>query len=501
MSEPTTNVMEPPEAKPAAGIASAAPSAPTKKRKRALRSSDATPAMTVEDYTQWKNRNRYYYDGLTQLFQLNIPAGARVLEIGCADGDLLAAVHPKIGVGIDINGSIIKYASRRHPKLTFHQADGHDFEIDQKFDYIILSNLLGEVHDIQQVLQQVQCMCHPKTKLLITHYNYVWEPVLRLAQNLGLRRPLPLQNWLSFADMNNLLEMCDYRIVRKQLRTLLPKYVPLLSYFCNRILGVLPGINHLCMTTFVVAMPKPAPLDPKNVTCTVVIPTKNEKGNIENAIKRTPAMGKHTEFIFVDGQSTDGTIEEIQRVMKKYPDHDIKYFQQDGKDKGDAVRKAFAHAEGDVLIILDSDLTVPPEDMPKFFDALVHGRGEFINGSRLVYPLEEQSMRFLNHVANKTFAVMFSWLLEQRLKDTLCGTKVLHRDDYALIAANRDYFGEFDPFGDFDLLFGAAKLNLKIVEIPIRYQPRSYGEIKINRFRDGWMLLKMCWLAFRKLKL
>ena len=468
---------------------------------RALRSSDDSAAMSVEDYIKWKERNRYYYDGLSQLFQLNIPAGARVLEIGSGDGDLLAAVQPKVGVGIDLNGSIINYASKRHPGLMFYQADGHDFEIDQQFDYVILNNLFGEVDDIQKVLQQIQCMCHAKTKLLITHYNFVWEPVLRLAQKLGLRRPLPLQNWLSFADMHNLLEMCDYRIVRKQLRTLLPKYVPLLSYFCNRFLGVLPGINHLCMTTFVVAMPKPVPQDPKNVTCTVVIPTKNEKGNIENAIKRTPAMGKHTEFIFVDGQSTDGTIEEIERVMKKYSDHDIKYFQQDGKGKGDAVRKAFAHAEGDVLIILDSDLTVPPEDMPKFFDALVCGRGEFINGSRLVYQLEEQSMRFLNHIANKTFAVMFSWLLEQRLKDTLCGTKVLHRDDYALIAANRDYFGEFDPFGDFDLLFGAAKLNLKIVEIPIRYQPRTYGEIKINRFRDGWMLLKMCCLAFRKLKL
>ena len=185
--------------------------------------------MTVEDYIKWKSRNQYYYDGLSQLFQLNIPAGARVLEIGCGDGDLLATVQPKFGVGIDISGGIIKYASKRHPKLTFHQADGHDFKIDQKFDYVILSNLLGEVDDIQQVLQQVQSMCHAKTKLLITHYNYVWEPVLRLAQNLGLRRPLPLQNWLSFADMHNLLEMCDYRVVRKQLRTLLPKYVPLLS--------------------------------------------------------------------------------------------------------------------------------------------------------------------------------------------------------------------------------------------------------------------------------
>ena len=162
MSDPTTKVVKPLETKPAAGVASAAPSAPTKNCKRALRSSDATPAMTVEDYIKWKSRNQYYYDGLSQLFQLNIPAGARVLEIGCGDGDLLAAVQPKVGVGIDINGGIVKYASRRHPGLTFHVADGHDFDIDQQFDHVILNNLFGEVDDVQQVLQQIQRVCHYK---------------------------------------------------------------------------------------------------------------------------------------------------------------------------------------------------------------------------------------------------------------------------------------------------------------------------------------------------
>ncbi len=501
MTEVATNEIETQTPDRAKATARPVRTGPPGARKRALRSTDAQTYPSVEDYLKWKTRNRYYYDCLTKLFQLNIPHGARVLEIGCGDGDLLAAVQPQLGVGIDINSSILKFASRRYPKLTFHQADAHDFHLDQQFDYIILSNLLGEVRDIQRVMQQIQHVCHPKTKILITHYNYLWEPALRLAQRMGMRRPLPLQNWLSLPDLYNLLEICDYRVVRKQLRMLLPKYVPLLSHFFNRFLAILPGINRLCLTTFVAAMPKAVPRDPKGVTCSVIIPTKNEMGNIEDAVKRTPPMGKHTEFIFVDGQSIDGTIEEIERVIRAYPDRHIKFFQQDGTGKGDAVRKGFAHAGGEVLMILDSDLTMPPEDLPKYFEAVVSGRGEFINGSRLVYQLKDQSMRFLNLIANKTFAILFSWLLEQRLKDTLCGTKVLHRDDYERIAANRAYFGEFDPFGDFDLLFGAAKLNLKIVDIPIRYQPRSYGDIKIERFKHGWLLLKMCWLALRKLKL
>jgi glycosyltransferase involved in cell wall biosynthesis len=231
-----------------------------------------------------------------------------------------------------------------------------------------------------------------------------------------------------------------------------------------------------------------------------VIPCRNEKGNIEAAIQRLPNFGNHQEIIFVDGHSTDGTVEEIQRVIDTYRDRTIRFLAQDGQGKGDAVRKGFAAATGDILMILDADLTVPPEDLPKFYDAIVCGKGEFINGCRLVYPMEGQAMRFLNLLGNKFFSVAFSWLLNQPLKDTLCGTKVMFREDYLKLAANRHYFGDFDPFGDFDLILGASKLNLKILEVPIRYRDRTYGSTKISRFQHGWLLLKMTFFAFCKLK-
>jgi glycosyltransferase involved in cell wall biosynthesis len=226
-------------------------------------------------------------------------------------------------------------------------------------------------------------------------------------------------------------------------------------------------------------------------------------------------MGSHTELIFVDGDSTDGTVEKIEELIEKHRGKkDIKLIHQvpRGSDeahtgkmlklgKGDAVRKGFDAASGDILMILDSDLTVPPSELPKFYRAMAEGRGEFINGTRLVYDMEAGAMRFLNMLANHAFSILFTWLLEQRIKDTLCGTKVLSKSDYESIRANRAYFGDFDPFGDFDLLFGAALLNLKIVEVPIRYRARTYGDIKIERWKHGLLLLRMSWIAAKKLKL
>lgn len=238
----------------------------------------------------------------------------------------------------------------------------------------------------------------------------------------------------------------------------------------------------------------------KDFSTSILIPCRNEKGNVETAIKRVPEFGAHQEIIFVEGGSTDGTKEEIERIIRTYPNKDIKLIVQDGVGKGHAVRKGFAAAEGDILMILDADLTVPPEDLPKFYDALAEDLGEFINGCRLVYPMEKEAMRFLNLMGNKFFSLMFTWILNQRFKDTLCGTKALFRKDYERIQANRRYFGDFDPFGDFDLIFGAVKQNLKVAEVPIRYRERTYGSTNISRFKHGWLLLRMTLFAYRKIK-
>jgi ubiquinone/menaquinone biosynthesis C-methylase UbiE len=459
----------------------------------------------------WAKRNRYYYQDLDRLHQFLIPTGSKVLEIGCGTGNLLAQIQPSIGVGIDFSSVVIDLAQTKYPDLCFYCLDAEDIDLEigiqypllaTRFDYIILSEVLGDLTDIQRVLENLQQICHPKTKVIINFHNFLWEPILHFAERIGQRRPQPPQSWLSMNDVINLLNITGYQPVKSGRRCILPKYIPIVSNFVNRYLSPLPIVNHLGLTNYIVSRPQTDRTTIRqDYTVSVIIPARNEAGNIAAAIDRLPQLGKHTEVIFVEGHSQDDTWHKVQTLVQEYTgDFTIQAFQQSGKGKGDAVRLGFEKATGDILIILDADLTVQPEELVNFVNAIVSGHGEFINGSRLVYPYSQAAMPWLNTLANKFFALVFSFLLGQNIKDTLCGTKVLWREDYLRIVANRRYFGDFDPFGDFDLLFGAAKLNLQIVEVPVRYQPRTYGESNIAHVREGLVLLKMCVYAALKIK-
>jgi len=447
----------------------------------------------------WEQRARAYHEDQVRYFRFLVPEGLHVLEVGSGLGTLLAAVKPARGVGIDLSPQMVKEAARRHPALEFRVGDAETLELHETFDVIILADLVGHLVDVEAALERLHQACKPHTRIIVSYYNHLWEPLLRFCEKVGMKMPQPEQSWLSPADIANLLYLADFDVVKVERRMLLPTSVPLLSCLCNDLLAYLPGFRALCLSHYVVARPRLRKSE-RPYSTTIVIPCRNERGNIDAALRRIPRFGGRQQIIFVDGHSSDGTQEEIRRLMVCYPGKDIKLLVQDGKGKGDAVRKGFAHATGDVLMILDADLTMPPEALPKFYEALAGGKGEFINGCRLVYPMESRAMRVLNLVGNKFFSLTFSWLLNQRIKDTLCGTKVLFRQEYERIAAHRHYFGDFDPFGDFDLLFGASKLNLHIVEIPIRYQARVYGRTNIQRFAQGWLLLKMTVYGFFRLK-
>lgn len=445
-----------------------------------------------------RESERFYHRLLKRHYAFLVPPGRRVLELGCGLGDLLAAVRPARGLGVDFSPAMIDLASKRHPDLEFQAADALEWSGRETFDYILLSDLVNDVPDVQAILDRLHRVSGPDTRLVVNFFNNLWRPVLALAEKLGAKAPTLAQNWLSTADMKNLLHLAQWEVVKQDTRILWPLRTPLVDAFFNRWMA--PWMRPFCLTVFLVARPRPRPAPERQYRCSVVIPARNEAGNIEAAVQRTPEMGAGTEIIFIEGGSRDNTWDEIERVRARYPARRIQALRQKGRGKGNAVREAFAAATGDLLFILDADLTVPPEQLPKFYEVARSGTADFVNGVRLVYPMEQEAMRFFNMVANKFFGAAFSWLLGQTLKDTLCGTKVLFKKDYEAIAANRDYFGDFDPFGDFDLLFGAAKLNLRILDLPVRYQARTYGETNIQRWRHGWLLLRMTAFAATRLK-
>jgi len=441
----------------------------------------------------------FYHRRLYRIYQFLVPPGRAVLEVGCGEGDLLASVRPEPGVGVDISGEMVLKAQEKHPEHSFVQASLYELEPGQKFDFIILSDLVNDLWDVQAALEHLRQFCTRDTRVVINAYSNLWALPHKAAQTLRVATPLLTQNWLTVEDIHGLLRIAGFDVIRSWPEILWPIPTPALAAVCNRWLVKLWPFRIFGLTNFTVARAVDLP-KPRTATVSVVVPARNESGNIEHIFRRVPAMGAGTDLIFVEGHSRDDTFAEIERAMQRYPHVKSRLLKQRGTGKGDAVRLGFSQAGGEILMILDADLTVPPEDLPRFYEALISGKAEFINGVRLVYPVEKQAMRFLNLVGNKFFSLIFSWLLGQNIKDTLCGTKVLWRAHYETIAANRSYFGDFDPFGDFDLIFGAAKHSLKILDLPIRYRPRVYGETNIQRWRHGLLLLRMVRFAMNRIK-
>jgi SAM-dependent methyltransferase len=454
------------------------------------------------DYRRTRS-GRYYHSELTRIYQFLVPPAQRVLELGCGSGDLLAALKPARGVGIDFSPRMIAESEARHPELKTVLADVHELESEEKFDYVILSDLVNDLWDVQALFEQIAAVCEPRTRIIINSYSRLWELPLAMVRRLGLAHPSITQNWLTVEDLENIFYLTGFQVIRSWPEILFPVRVPGFSRLCNSYLARTFPFRFAALTNFIVARlaPRQHPDNSKpDAVVSVVVPARNEAGNIEEIFRRVPEMGAGTELIFVEGNSTDETYRTIESAIARHRERNSKLLKQPGKGKGDAVRTGFSAATGDILMILDADLTVAPEDLPRFYEALSSRKGEFINGVRLVYPMEQRAMRFFNLVANKFFSLAFSWLLGQQIRDTLCGTKVLLKTDYDVIASNRRYFGDFDPFGDFDLLFGAAKLNLKLVDIPVRYAERTYGQTNIARWRHGLLLLKMTWFALRRMK-
>ncbi len=451
---------------------------------------------------RWHAPGDAYRRRLQRVYRQVVPPGLRVLELGCGTGDLLASLEPSFGVGVDFSAAALARAARRHPGLRFVRGDVHDVGgLEGPFDAIVLSDLLNDLWDVQGCLEAVARLATPRTRIVFNVYSHLWEWPLRLARRLGLTKQVLEQNWLTGEDVHNLLELAKLKAVKRWTEVLLPLPVPLLAAFADEVLVKLWPFRLFAVANFAVVRARgPRLAATVRPAVSVIVPARNEEGNVRSVFERTEVLGADAELVFVEGHSTDGTRAEIERQIAAHPSRRARLLVQEGRGKGDAVRLGFDRSSGEILVILDADLTVPPEDLPRFVKVLREGTGELVNGVRLVYPMERQAMRFLNLLGNKAFCAAFTFLLGQPLRDTLCGTKAVWRDDWERISEGRKQLGDFDPFGDFDLLFGAAKLGLDIVEVPVRYRERVYGETNIKRWRHGLLLLRMAAFAAARIK-
>lgn len=451
---------------------------------------------------RWIRRNAYYYEEDRRFLRFLIPESLSILEIGSGTGQLLAALRPQRGVGIEFSATMIDGARRAYPHLEFVLGDAEDpdilAQIEGPFDIVIFDDTFGLLDDCQIFLACLKKRLSANCRVVIAHHNHLWEPGLRLGEMLGLKMPQVGNSWLSDHDVQNLLQLAGYEMVQGDRRQLVPYRVGGIGTIVNRYLATLPLLQRLCVRNYVVA--RPVLPNPAIRSASVIIPCRNERGNIAPLVRRLPVFSENQEIIFVEGHSSDDTYEEVERVIRANPGRSIQLLRQPGIGKGDAVRAGMATATGDIVMILDADMTVAPEDMPKVFDLLASNRAEFVNGTRFIYPMEGGAMRFLNLLGNRGFSLIFSWLLNRRFTDTLCGTKALSKRHWDAIMQARGQFKVDDPFGDFDLILGAARLTLKTAELPVRYGERRYGETQISRFRHGWYLLRMAFAAYRRLK-
>jgi hypothetical protein len=445
------------------------------------------------EWDAWRARNRFFHERVRELVTGCVVPGRTVLDIGTGTGDTLAAVAPSEGLGLNLAEHLTDLAENKYPDLRFATVQTDTIEVPAGFapDYIVAVNLLDHSHDLFELIASLRAIVTERTLLVFITSNPLWAPLLRLASRLGRRIPESSRNFITNRDIASILNVLGFDAVEEALALPVPLPLPGLASVLNSVLPEVPLLRYTCSTQYIAARPR---IVREELSVTVVVPCHNEEGNVAECVRRVPDMGSATEIVFVDDGSRDGTREAVLTAMESDPRVRLMAYDTN-HGKANAVRAGFESARHDVLVILDADMTVAPEDLPKFLLPLQAGTAEFVNGTRLVYPMDGGAMPMPNFIGNKVFCLLVSWVLRQRVSDTLCGTKALLRRDYdAMPLAGRD------RWGDFDLLFGAAREKLRILEIPIHYRERVAGESKMNVLSDGPLFLSACLAGLRMLR-
>lgn len=460
----------------------------------------ATESPAARKLAWFRTRYRFYHERKREYVRFIIPPGESVLVLGCEDGELLAALQPSRGVGIDASSAYRDLARERFPEHEYLESLAAISSTRQTFEYVVIDDIAGESDDLFSLLQGIARLCTPTSRLVIVQHNYLWGPVFRLAEWLGIKRRERDQFWLSIGDLRVFLDGAGFETINVTPKMFCPVRLLGLGPAINWVAGLVPFVHRLASMEILIARRVLHDRHPERKTASIILTVRDELGNIEPMVRQIPDVGAGTEIIFVEGHSTDGTRAEVERVAKQYPGKNVRLLVQDGIGQGDAIHKGFSEASGDVIILLEADQTSPAEDVLKAFDIVAGGRADYVNGSRFIYPRGKGAMPLRKILGNWMFAIWFTWFLGQRTSDVLCGLKAIDRRQFQRLSKNWGSLGLFDPFGDFELIFGAARLGLKICEVPTRYTVRQYGEPKSRFLKHGWMLTRMALRATRVFK-
>lgn len=446
----------------------------------------------AEDYPRWRRMNAYYNDQLVHWCRSRVPPGRRILDFGCGRGSVLSALEPSQGTGIDLSGEMIRYAKTDHPRLDFERTPIEEFRPRSEYDAVLCVNTLEYTWDVGAVLDKIHSVLRDNGRVLIATGNPLWSRIFRWASSWGLRMPECTRLFLTNKDLENLLSLHGFDVADSRMALPVPKLIPVLGPLLNWLVPRLPLVSYLLCSTQLITARKVPPVR-KDYSVSIVVPCHNEAGNVERCVRETGKLGLRTELIFVDDGSTDGTAQAIRPELN--PELEVKVLRYEpNRGKSFAVQTGFAAATGDILMVLDADLTTHPSELRPLYEAFASGRAEFVNCTRFIYPGEQRSMHLANYIGNKFFAILVSLVMEARVSDTLCGTKAMFRWDYRHMTMGRD------PWGDYDFLFGAAQQRLVIRELPVHYRERRAGQSKMKTLRHALNLFRMCWHGFWQVK-
>ncbi len=444
------------------------------------------------------NRDKYYLKSSVNFFKSNFIKRLNFIQKkfflfkeistflnNCLDHTknifIFCAGNSILGQNIDSNKIFIKEIDEQYQikhKDNIHYVNENIENILSDCDTVVISDIEHQLNPAKNLLN-LSRIVGDNTKIILLSKNMVWMILIKILKLFFSFSPKK-NNFLPSSYLDNLYSSCNLELIRQEKIIALPINIPFLTKIINRIFR-LPLLNFFCMSNIAILKKKiKNSSNHKDLKISFIIPCKNEQDNIKVFEQKINENTEPDEYLFGDDNSSDKTSDEIDKLIEKLSDKKIIKYNGPGICKSENVYKGIDLSSGDIIVIYDADHTVSFEDIKFSVSIMKKTNVDFINCTRMIYPQKDGAMKFANFIGNTIFASLFSLLFKKKITDTLCGTKIFYKKDWEKIKENTSQWGMKDLWGDFDLLIGAYKNNLKITEVPVTYYERRENETKMT---------------------